>query len=46
MTRIAAVQSAFPAYRYPQAQLTQAVAELSGLAPAQTLLVYSVRPLW
>lgn len=32
MTRIAAVRSAFPAYRYPQADLTRAVAALAALA--------------
>ena len=34
MTQIVAVRSAFPAYRYPQADITQAVASLAGLAPA------------
>jgi alkylresorcinol/alkylpyrone synthase len=31
MTQIVAVHSAFPAYRYPQADLTQAVASLAGM---------------
>jgi len=39
VTRIVAVRSAFPAYRYPQADLTQKVAELSGLGPAQRALL-------
>ena len=39
MTRIAAVQSAFPAHRYPQAVLTRKVAELSGLGRAQRALL-------
>jgi alkylresorcinol/alkylpyrone synthase len=39
MTRIAAVQSAFPANRYPQAELTRKVAELSGLSPARRALL-------
>jgi alkylresorcinol/alkylpyrone synthase len=34
MTQIVAVRSAFPPYRYPQADITQAVASLAGLAPA------------
>jgi alkylresorcinol/alkylpyrone synthase len=34
-TRIVAVRSAFPAHRYPQAELTAKVAELSGLGPAE-----------
>ena len=34
MTQIVAVRSAFPAYRYPQADITQAVASLAGIAPA------------
>ena len=33
MTRIAAVRSAFPVNRYPQADFTRKVAELSGLGP-------------
>jgi alkylresorcinol/alkylpyrone synthase len=39
MTRIVAVRSAFPAYRYPQADFTLKVAELSGLGPAQRALL-------
>jgi alkylresorcinol/alkylpyrone synthase len=35
MTRIMAVRSAFPAHRYPQAEFTSKVAELSGLGPGQ-----------
>ena len=35
MTTITAVQSAFPAYRYPQAQFAQKVADQVGLDPAQ-----------
>src|SRR5450432_4411029 len=35
MTTIAAVRSAFPAYRYPQAQFAQKVADQLGLDPAQ-----------
>jgi alkylresorcinol/alkylpyrone synthase len=35
MTTIAAVQSAFPAYRYPQAEFAQKVADQVGLDPAQ-----------
>jgi alkylresorcinol/alkylpyrone synthase len=35
MTRIMAVRSAFPAYRYPQAEFTLRMAELCGLGPAQ-----------
>lgn len=35
MTTIAAVQSAFPAYRYPQAQFAQKVADQVGLDPDQ-----------
>ena len=35
MTTIAAVQSAFPAYRYPQAKFAQKVADQVGLDPAQ-----------
>ena len=33
MTRIVAVRSAFPVHRYPQAEFTLKVAELSGLGP-------------
>jgi alkylresorcinol/alkylpyrone synthase len=39
VTRIVAVRSAFPAYRYPQAEFTQKVAEISGLGPAQRALL-------
>jgi alkylresorcinol/alkylpyrone synthase len=39
MTRIAAVQSAFPPYRYKQAELTAAIAEISGLDPARQVLL-------
>ena len=39
MTQIRAVQSAFPAHRYPQAELTQKVAEIAGLGPAQRALL-------
>jgi alkylresorcinol/alkylpyrone synthase len=39
MTRILAVRSAFPAYRYPQAELTRKVAELSGLDRTQRALL-------
>ena len=39
MTRIVAARSAFPAYRYPQDELTRAVAELAGIPPAQRALV-------
>jgi len=39
VTRIVAVRPAFPAYRYPQAEFTQKVAELSGLGPAQRALL-------
>ena len=35
MTTIAAVQSAFPAYRYPQAEFAQKVADQVGLDPVQ-----------
>jgi alkylresorcinol/alkylpyrone synthase len=35
MTRIMAVRSAFPAYRYPQAEFTLKTAELCGLGPDQ-----------
>ncbi|CAN5496488.1 3-oxoacyl-[acyl-carrier-protein] synthase III C-terminal domain-containing protein [soil metagenome] len=38
-TRILAVRSAFPQYRYPQAVLTAKVAELSGLGPAERVLL-------
>ena len=34
MTQIVAVRSAFPAYRYPQADITEAVASLAGMGPA------------
>lgn len=39
MTRIAAVRSAFPAHRYPQAVLTRKVAELTGLDRTQRALL-------
>jgi alkylresorcinol/alkylpyrone synthase len=39
MTRIAAVRSAFPPYRYKQAELTAAIAEISGLDPARQVLL-------
>ncbi len=39
MTRIIAVRSAFPAHRYPQAELTSKVAELSGLGPVERALL-------
>jgi alkylresorcinol/alkylpyrone synthase len=39
MTRIAAVRSAFPDYRYSQAEFTTKVAELSRLGPAQRALL-------
>ena len=39
MTRILAVRSAFPAHRYPQAELTATFAELSGLGPAERALL-------
>jgi alkylresorcinol/alkylpyrone synthase len=39
MTRIVAVRSAFPANRYPQADLTQAVAALSDIPPARRALL-------
>jgi alkylresorcinol/alkylpyrone synthase len=39
MTRILAVRSAFPAHRYPQAELTKKVAEISGLSPVQRVLL-------
>src|SRR4051812_4398204 len=35
MTGIMAVRSAFPAHRYPQAELTSKVAELANLGPVQ-----------
>jgi alkylresorcinol/alkylpyrone synthase len=39
MTRIAAVRSAFPPYRYKQAELTAAIAEISALEPARQVLL-------
>ena len=39
MTRIMAVRSAFPMHRYPQAEFTSKVAELSGLDPAECALL-------
>src|ERR1700761_2864580 len=39
MTTIMAVRSAFPVHRYPQAELTSKVAELSGLDPAERALL-------
>jgi alkylresorcinol/alkylpyrone synthase len=39
MTSILAVRSAFPAYRYPQAELTQKIAELSLISPVQRTLL-------
>jgi alkylresorcinol/alkylpyrone synthase len=39
MTQIAAVRTALPAYRYGQAELTRAVAELSGVDPARRALL-------
>jgi alkylresorcinol/alkylpyrone synthase len=39
MTRIAAVRSAFPVNRYPQADFTGKVAELTGLGPDQRRLL-------
>ena len=39
MTRILAVRSAFPAYRYPQPDFTRTVAELGGLGTAQRALL-------
>jgi alkylresorcinol/alkylpyrone synthase len=39
MTRIAAVRSALPAHRYPQAELTKAVAELGALDGARRALL-------
>jgi alkylresorcinol/alkylpyrone synthase len=35
MTQILSVQSAFPAHRYPQAELTQKMAELGNMSPTQ-----------
>jgi alkylresorcinol/alkylpyrone synthase len=39
MTQILSVKSAFPAYRYPQAELTDAYAELIGLRPGKRALL-------
>jgi alkylresorcinol/alkylpyrone synthase len=39
MTQILSIQSAFPVHRYPQADFTLKVAELSGIAPAQRMLL-------
>jgi len=39
VTRIVAVRSAFPAYRYPQGEFTLKLAELTGLDPAQRVLL-------
>ena len=39
MTRIAAVRSAFPAYRYQQADLTAMIARLSAMEPARRTLL-------
>ena len=39
MTQIGAVRCALPAYRYRQAELTQLVAELSGVDPARRTLL-------
>jgi alkylresorcinol/alkylpyrone synthase len=39
MTQIGAVRSALPAYRYQQAELTRAVAELSGVDPGRRALL-------
>ena len=39
MTQIAAVRSAFPPHRYAQAEITDMVADLGGLSPAQRSLV-------
>jgi alkylresorcinol/alkylpyrone synthase len=39
MTQILAVRSAFPVHRYPQAELTQKVAELARLGPARRALL-------
>jgi len=36
MTQIVAVRSAFPAHRYPQADITRAVASLAGIGPVRT----------
>jgi alkylresorcinol/alkylpyrone synthase len=38
-TRIMAVRSAFPLHRHPQSELTTKVAELSGLGPAERVLL-------
>jgi len=38
-TQIGAVRTALPAYRYGQAELTQAIAELSGVNPARRALL-------
>lgn len=38
-SRILAVRSAFPAHRYPQAELTAKVAELCGLGPRERVLL-------
>ena len=35
MTQILAARSAFPAYRYPQADITEAVASIAGIGPAR-----------
>ena len=37
MTQIVAVRSAFPAYRYPQAEIAETVASLAGLEPPGAL---------
>jgi alkylresorcinol/alkylpyrone synthase len=39
LTRILAVRSAFPAHKYPQAEVTRKVAELSGLSGTQRALL-------
>jgi len=39
MTGVLAVRSAFPAHRYPQAELTRKVAELNHLSPGQRALL-------
>jgi predicted naringenin-chalcone synthase len=39
MTSIMAVRSAFPVHRYPQAEFTSKVAELSGLDPGEGALL-------
>ena len=39
MTKIVAVRSAFPANRYPQAEITWKFAELNGLPPTQRMLL-------